>query len=75
MALFDKQYNATRSFYKDLLSDKELNDLFTDKRNKDGTYKAFIEERTYRFDWVWVVAILIFAGILIYIKCVVNVNI
>lgn len=75
VALFDKQYNATRSFYKDLLSDKELNDLFTDKRNKDGTYKAFIEERTYRFDWVWVVAILIFAGILIYIKCVVNVNI
>lgn len=73
--LFDKQYNATRTFYKDLLSDKELSELFTDERNKDGTYKAFIEERTYRFDWIWVVAILIFAGILIYIKCCVNVNI
>lgn len=73
--LFDKQYNASRSFYKDLLSDKELNELFTDERNEDGTYKAFIEERTYCFDWVWVIAILIFAGVLIYIKCIVNVNI
>lgn len=73
--LFDKQYNATRTFYKDLLSEKELNELFTDERNKDGTYKAFIDERTYRFDWVWVIAILIFAGVLIYIKCVVNVNV
>lgn len=73
--LFDKQYNATRTFYKDLLSDKELSELFTDERNKDGTYKAFIEERTYRFDWIWVVANLIFAAILIYIKCRVNVNI
>ena len=73
--LFDKQYNDTRKFYKDLLSEKELNELFTDERSKDGTYKAFINERTYLFDWIWVVAILIFSGILIYIKCVINVNI
>lgn len=73
--LFDKQYNDTRTFYKDLLSDKELNELFTDERNKDGTYKAFIEERTYLFDWVWVIAILIFAGVLIYIKYGLNATI
>lgn len=71
--LFDKQYNATRAFYKDLLSEKELNELFTDERNKDGTYKAFIEERTYRFDWVWIGAVVLFAGILLYIKYFVNV--
>ncbi len=71
--LFDKQYNATRTFYKDLLSEKEMSELFTDERGKDGTYKAFIEERTYCFDWVWIIANLVFIGILIYIKYVVNV--
>lgn len=71
--LFDKQYNATRTFYKDLLSEKEMKELFTDERNKDGTYKAFIEERTYHFDLVWIGANLIFAAILFYIKYKVNV--
>lgn len=70
--LFDKQYNATRTFYKDLLSEKELNELFTDERNEDGTYKAFIEERTYRFDRIWIIANLIFIGILFYIKYTLN---
>lgn len=70
--LFDKQYNRTRMFYKELLSEKELSDLFTDERNKDGTYKAFIEERTCRFGWVWIVANLVFIGVLLYIKYVVN---
>lgn len=70
--LFDKQYNRTRMFYKELLSEKELSDLFTDERNKDGTYKAFIEERTCLFDWVWIAAYLVFIGVLLYIKYVVN---
>lgn len=70
--LFDKQYNDTRGFYEELLSKKEMNELFTDKRNEDGTYKAFVEERTYLFDWVWIIVNLIIIGILFYIKCVIN---
>lgn len=70
--LFDKQYNDTRSFYEELLSKKEMNELFTDKRNEDGTYKAFVEERTYLFDWVWIIVNLIIIGILFYIKYVIN---
>ena len=73
MGLFDKQYNDTRKFYEKLLSQKELNELFTDERNNDGTYKAFIEERTYNLDWVWIGANVVFIIILLYIKYGVNV--
>ena len=51
--LFDRQYNKTRAFYSSLLSENELNDLFTDKRNKDGSYKAFLKEREIHFDILW----------------------
>ncbi len=71
--LFDKQYNNTRKFYEELLSKNELNKLFTDERNKDGTYKAFLEERTCRLDRVWLGANLVFVAILLYIKYIVNV--
>jgi hypothetical protein len=73
VGLFDKQYNDTRKFYEKLLSQKELNELFTDERNNDGTYKAFIEERTYNLDWVWIGANVVFIIILLYIKYGVNV--
>ena len=73
--LFDKQYNDTRKFYEELLSEKEMNELFTDERSKDGSYRAFIEERTYSLDWVWICANLIFIGALFYIKYVVNVSV
>ncbi len=53
--LLDKQYNDTRNFYAELLSEKELNELFTDQRNKDGTYRAFLEEREVHFDILWMV--------------------
>ena len=71
--LFDKQYNDTRKFYEKLLSQKELKELFTDERNNDGTYKAFIEERTYNLDWVWLGANVVFIIILLYIMYGVNV--
>lgn len=71
--LFDKQYNDTRKFYEKLLSQKEMNELFTDERNNDGTYKAFIEERTYNLDLVWLGANVVFIVILLYIKYGVNV--
>lgn len=51
--LFDRQYNKTRAFYSELLSGNELNELFTDKRNKDGSYKAFLKEREIHFDILW----------------------
>ena len=51
--LFDRQYNKTRAFYSELLSENELNELFTDKRNKDGSYKAFLKEREVHFDMLW----------------------
>ena len=72
--LFDKQYNDTRRFYAELLSDKEMKELFTDKRNEDGTYRAFIEERTCRYDWLWIGVNLIFIGILLYIRYYINVT-
>jgi len=53
--LLDKQYNDTRKFYAELLSEKELNELFTDQRNKDGTYRAFLKEREVHFDILWMV--------------------
>ena len=53
--LLDKQYNDTRSFYAELLSEKELNELFTDQRNKDGTYRAFLKEREVHFDILWMI--------------------
>lgn len=53
--LLDKQYNDTRNFYAELLSEKELNELFIDQRNKDGTYRAFLKEREVNFDILWMV--------------------
>lgn len=70
--LFDKQYNGTRRFYEKLLSPKEMEELFTDERNKDGTYRAFIEERTCLYDWVWIILNLIFIATLLYIKYFIN---
>ena len=53
IGLLDKQYNDTRNFYGDLLSEKELNELFTDQRNDDGTYITFLKEREVHFDMLW----------------------
>ena len=75
VALLDKQYNKTRNFYNELLSEKEMNELFTDVKNQDGTYKAFIEERSCHFDWLWLVVNLIFFVILLYIKYIVNMDV
>ena len=70
--LFDKQYNDTRKFYEELLSEKEMSELFTDERNNDGTYRAFIEERTCYYDYLWMGANLIFFIVLLYIKYFIN---
>lgn len=70
--LFDKQYNDMRRLYSELLSKKELDELFADEKNIDGTYRAFIKERTYRYDWLWISFNVIFAGILLYIKYCMN---
>ena len=53
IGLLDKQYNDTRNFYGELLSEKELNELFTDQRNDDGTYRTFLKEREVHFDMLW----------------------
>lgn len=70
--LFDKQYNDTRKFYEELLSPEEMSELFTDERNKDGTYKAFIEERTCRYDFLWVGVNVVFIAALLYIRFFIN---
>ena len=70
--LFDKQYNDMRRLYSELLSKKELDELFADEKTIDGTYRAFIKERTYRYDWLWISFNVIFAGILLYIKYCMN---
>ena len=70
--LFDKQYNWTRNFYEELLSEKEMSELFTDEKKKDGTYRAFLEERSCLYDFVWVGVNAILIGILLYIKYIIN---
>jgi hypothetical protein len=70
--LMDKQYNDTRKFYEGLLCEKELKELFVDKRNDDGTYQAFLEERKAHFGklWLWlnVCTIIALICILIFIN-------
>mgnify|MGYP006916056955 CR=1 FL=1 len=67
--LFDRQYNKTRSFYSELLSENELNELFTDKRNKDGSYQAFLKEREAHFDMLWLCVNILTMIVLVIIWC------
>lgn len=68
--LFDEQYNKTRCFYRELLSEKELNELFVDEKNNDGTYQAFQSERRVKFNKVWfwssIIVILVLLVILVF---------
>ena len=70
--LLDKQYNDTRNFYAELLSERELNELFTDQRNKDGTYRAFLKEREVHFDILWMVLNVLTVIVLICILVFIN---
>lgn len=70
--LLDKQYNDTRNFYAELLSERELNELFTDQRNKDGTYRAFLKEREVHFDILWIVLNVLTVIVLICILVFIN---
>lgn len=57
--LFDKRYNDTRSFYGEILSQKELEDLFMDSKSDKGQYQSFINEREVRYKCVWVCGLVI----------------
>ncbi len=53
--LFDAQYKKSRKYYEEILSEKELSDLFDDIRTGDGSYEMFQKERKtkYRNLWLW----------------------
>lgn len=55
---FDEQYNDTRSFYKEILSQSEMEELFLDKA-KNGKYIAFQNERKTKYRKFWYRSVLI----------------
>lgn len=55
---FDEQYNKTRSFYKEILSQSEMEELFFDKE-KNGKYIAFQNERKTKYRKFWHRSVLI----------------
>lgn len=68
--LFDAQYKKSRKYYEEILSEKELSDLFDDIQTGDGSYEVFQEERKtkYRNLWLWGTASLMAIFIIILIS-------
>lgn len=64
--LFDKRYNDTRSFYGEILSEKELQELFMDSKSDKGLYQSFMEEREIKYRWVWIVGEVIVMMLLLF---------
>lgn len=57
--LFDKRYNDTRTFYGEILSEKELDELFMDEKSEKGLYQSFMEEREVKYKCVWILGLII----------------
>lgn len=53
--LFDRRYNDTRNLYGEILSEKELDELFMDRKADEGGYQSFMLEREVKFRCVWIV--------------------
>lgn len=69
--LLDEKYNETRKFYSGILSEKELKELFVDKNDENGKYRAFLDERNVHFTWLWVVLnFIVIVFLLILIFCI-----
>ena len=63
--LFDKRYNDTRSFYGEILSEKELQELFMDSKSDKGLYQSFMTEREVKYRCVWICGLIIVMILLI----------
>ena len=64
--LFDKRYNDTRSFYGEILSEKELQELFMDSKSDKGLYQSFMEEREIKYRCVWIIGVVIVMILLLF---------
>lgn len=69
--MFNKHYNQLQNRYKDLLSEKELNDIFNDCNPTEVNSKSFVEEQKRNYTFLWIFSILIL-GIALTVICVIN---
>lgn len=71
VSMFNKHYNQLQNRYKDLLSKKELNEIFNDCNPTEVNSKSFVEQQKRNYTLLWIFSIL-FLGIALTIIGVIN---
>ena len=75
VAMFNKHYNQLRNRYKDLLTEKELSDIFNDCNPSEVNSKSFVEQQKRNYTILWIFSILILGIALTIIWAINNINI
>ncbi len=75
VSMFNKHYDQLRNRYKDLLTEKELSDIFNDCNPSEVNSKSFVEQQKRNYTILWAFSILILGIALTIIGLVNNINV
>ena len=68
--LFTKHYEQLKDRYSQLLSEEEIQKVFEDSDPKKvGTHANYIQWQKNRYTWIWAIALLVFALLLVLMWC------
>lgn len=68
--LFTKHYEQLKERYSHLLSEEEKQKMFEDSDpRKDGTHANYILWQKNRYTWIWAIALVIFALLVVWLWC------
>ena len=68
--LFTKHYDQLKERYSQLLSEEEEQKMFEDSDpKKDGTHANYILWQKNRYTWIWAIALVIFALLVVWLWC------
>lgn len=68
--LFTKHYEQLKDRYSQLLSEEERQKMFDDSDpRKVGTHANYIQWQKKRYTWIWAIALMVFALLLVYMWC------
>ncbi len=68
--LFTKHYEQLKERYSQLLSEEEKQKMFEDSDpRKDGTHANYILWQKKRYTWIWAIALVIFALLVVWLWC------
>lgn len=75
VSMFSKHYDQLQNRYKDLLSEKELNEIFIECNPNEKSSKSFLEQQKKNYTILWFFSILVLAVALLIIFVINNMDI